>query len=159
MTALARKQETGPTAEQTESRRTHERVRQYWQNVKEQRQYPQESEIDPQEIEDAWEYCFLVDMREGSVDQGFHYDYMGAKLIEAYGMNMTSLQRCDPRTEPHIASMLRHFDEVVESGEAAMDESEFRNVRGMHIKYRCCLLPLGKDKVEFILGCMRWKAC
>lgn len=144
--------------ETPDSRRTHERVRSYWQSVKDNRRFPAEREIDPQAIPDAWDYCFLVEIKKGTVAQGFRYEYMGEALIAAYGANMTSVERCDAGTTPHIASMLRHFDEVAESGEPAMDESEFVNAQGALIKYRCCLLPLGGEKVEYILGCMRWKA-
>lgn len=146
-------------AETRDSRRMHERVRGYWQSVKEQRRFPQESEIEPAVIADAWDYCFLVDMSKGAVKDGFRYDYMGKELINAYGMDMTSLNQCDASTAPHIASILRHFDQVAESGEPAMDEAEFENIRHVRIKYRCCLLPLGRDRVEYILGCMRWKEC
>lgn len=140
-----------------ETKRLHERVRQYWQSVKENRPFPREDEIDPMAIADVWEYCFLVNMRKGRVARGFNYEFMGSELMHAYGQNMVSLEHCGPDTAPHIASMLQHLDEVIESGEPAIDESEFDNVNGMRILYRCCLLPLGREKPEYILGCMRWK--
>ncbi|MBV8939217.1 MAG: PAS domain-containing protein [Alphaproteobacteria bacterium] len=149
--ALALKQEP-------ETRRMHEAVRQYWMSVKENRLFPAVEEIEPGCIAGAWNHCFIVDMRKGHVSDGFRYTYMGHDLMGAYGMDMSSLGRCDNATAPHVGSMLRHFDEVAESGEPAMDESEFINTHGDRIKYRCCLLPLGRgDKVQYILGCMRWK--
>ncbi len=135
----------------------HERVRTHWASVKENRLYPREDEIDPSAISDAWDYCFLVDFRQGKSERGFHYDYMGSALLEAYGTNMTSIERCDTKTVPHVALMLRQMDEVAESGEPASHEAEFENVKRERIKYRCCLLPLGIDKVDYILGCMRWR--
>lgn len=147
-----------PPALGPDSRRLHERVRQYWDSMREGRRYPAEQEIDPMAIPEAWDWCFLVNMRKGSVANGFTYEYLGPELMGAYGTNMVSFGQCDASTAPHIASMLRHFDEVTESGEAAIDESMFENIHMERIKYRCCLLPLGRQQVEYILGCMRWKS-
>jgi hypothetical protein len=143
--------------EHSETRRIHDRLRQYWQSLKEQRPYPREDEIDPALVAEVWDYCFLADMRRGSVRHGFRYEYMGSALIDAYGCSMTAIDLCDAGTEPHIHSLMSRFDEVAESGEPATDEGEFTNTRGEQIRYRCCLLPLGAGKVESILGCMRWK--
>lgn len=147
----------GSVPEAAESRRVHERVRQYWQSLKDNRLFPAESEVEPAVIADVWDYCFVVNLTNGPVKNGFHYDYMGPALVGAYGVDMAGIELCDPTTKPHIASMLRHFEEVRESGEPATDESEFINASGTCIKYRCCLLPLGRNRVEYILGCMRWK--
>lgn len=144
--------------EDLSSRRLHERVRAHWDSLRENRAYPSEREIDPAMLTDAWPWCFLVDMRKGNASHGFTYEYMGDALVGAYGMNMVSLGNCNAANTPHIASMLRHFEEVRESGEPAMDASVFQNANGDRIHYRCCLLPLGIGKVEYILGCMRWKA-
>ena len=67
------------------SKRMHERVRQYWQSVKENRAYPTEDEIEPQSLKDEWDYCFLVDMRRRHTDKSYKYQYMGKELIAAYG--------------------------------------------------------------------------
>jgi hypothetical protein len=143
--------------ELAETRRLHELVRQHWASVKENRQFPRKEEIEPEAIAAAWEHCFIVEMKKGAVERGFHYDYMGDALVKAYGQNMTSIERCDTKTVPHIALMLRQLNEVAESGEPAVHETEFENVQKKRIKYRCCLLPLGADKVEYVLGCMRWR--
>lgn len=140
------------------SKRMHERVRQYWQSVKEQRPYPTESEIDPQFIADAWNYCFLVDMRRHHTHKLYKYQYIGRELVEAYGANMTGME-FQQEDAPHISAMISNFHEVEESGEPGMYEVEFVNARGVSIRTRCCLLPLGRDRVELILGCMRWKLC
>lgn len=141
-----------------ESKRMHQRVRAYWDSLKDNRRFPRESEINPAAIADVWDDCFLVDMRKGSSMKGFHYEYMGVHLLKAYGVDLSSIERCDASLMPHCAVMLRQFDEVAESGEPAMHEAEFENVERLRIKYRCCLLPLGGDHVDYILGCMRWKA-
>jgi len=142
-----------------ETRRVHERVRQYWQSLKDNRPYPEEGEVDPLVIADTWDWCFLADMRSGAVERGFRYDYMGPELIDAFGVNLMGFDRCDSDTAPRISSLLRRFNEVVESGEPVMDESEFENLQRQRVKYRCCLLPLGRGRGQHVLGCMRWKTC
>ena len=157
--AKAAKKQQGHVKEQVESRRMHERIRQYWESLKEGRRFPNESEINPAAISDVWDYCFLVNMSKGKVSRGFSYEYMGPALAEAYGVNLTGVEQCDTKDVPHVALMLRQFDEVLESGEPALHDAEFENAKRMHIKYRCCLLPMGGGKVQYILGCMRWVYC
>jgi len=140
------------------TRRVHEQVLRYWQDLKGGRRFPAKQEIEPQAITEAWDWCFITHMRRGGVARGFDYDYIGHSLVAAYGANLTG-QQCDFESAPHIASMLARLDEVTESGEPAIDQSTFENLQQMQIKYRCCLLPLGNERVEHILGCMRWKVC
>lgn len=148
---------THDLAQEPTTKRLHERMRNHWASVKEMRPFPREDELDPAAIPDIWPHCFLIDIRSGRVKNGFRYEYMGEPLMLAYGANMMAFERCDATTEPHIHSLLTTLDQVVESGEEAVDENEFTNVQGLLVKYRSCLLPLGRDKVEYVLGCMRWK--
>src|SRR4051812_36345195 len=90
-------------SEKETNRRMHDHVREYWMSLKDNRPYPDESEVEPEVIAEAWDWCFLVDMRSGAVERGFHYDYMGPELMDAFGINMTGLGSFDSLKMPHLS--------------------------------------------------------
>ena len=89
------------------------------------------------------------------------YSYLGERLVEAYGDDLTGKEIAETLLYPHPQSLLETFAAVVKSGEPKIDDSEFVNSRGATVKYRSCVLPLaGNDgsSVAFLLGGMKWKA-
>lgn len=142
---------------QEDSKRGHERLIAYWQQLANGRKFPEETDIETDAISDLWNSCFLLNTDKATKD-GYHYEFMGPSLIEAYGVDLTGQVHTDT-TEPNIVSILNSFKQVVDQGEYVVDESEFVNKQGQNVKYRCCLVPFGQapDKVKYILGFMRWK--
>lgn len=139
-----------------DSKRGHERLIAYWDQLKGERAFPEEKDIHVEAIADLWESCFLLNtQKEG--DDGFHYEFMGPSLIEAYGSDLTGMKH-DENTEPHITSILDSFAKVVSDKTYIVDESEFTNTSGQLVKYRACLIPFGEspDTVKYIIGLMRW---
>ena len=139
-----------------DSRRGHERLIAYWEKLKGDKAFPEEKDIDTEAIADLWNSCFLLNtQKEG--DGGFHYEFMGPSLIEAYGSDLTG-QNHDENTEPNVASIFNSFGKVVETKEYIVDESEFTNAHGQKVKYRACLVPFGSapDSVKYVIGLMRW---
>lgn len=141
--------------------RSHQKLQQYWDSLREKRPFPSESQIDADAINDIWPSCFLVSIDDVTDRLGYRYSYLGNDLIEAFG---------DDGGNPDIAlqllstadtPMVKMFNEVRRQQKPAIDESEFVNLKNLKIKYRTSLLPLGhKDgEVSHILGCMRWKVC
>jgi hypothetical protein len=140
-----------------EHKRLHERLLAYWQAARGNRPFPSEKDIDPEELADVWDACFLLQVTPA----GFSYAYLGESLVKAYGDDLTSRDVCSTLVEPKSASMAQKCAEVVKQKTQMIDESEFVNTLGMRVKYRSCLLPLGDraDEVNYILGAMRWKTC
>jgi hypothetical protein len=142
------------------SRRVHERLLGYWRHLKGERPYPREDEVDPETLSDIWDSCFLVEVMEPTHAGGYRYAYMGPSLIQAYGDDWTNKDIAQRLLEPHTQELMHKFEKVVQSRSPVHDESEFDNAGRVHIKYRSCMLPLGKSpgKVDYILGVMRWRA-
>lgn len=139
-----------------DNKRGHERLIAYWDKLRGERAFPEETDIDTDAISDLWSSCFLLNLqKEGQ--QGFHYEFMGPSLIEAYGSDLTGMKH-DENTEPNITSILDSFGEVQNSKTYVIDESEFVNKAGLNVKYRACLIPFGTapDEVKYIIGLMRW---
>ncbi len=141
-------------------KRIHERLKEYWDKIRGDRKYPGENEIRPHDIGDIWDSCFLIHVDNDAMEKGFKYAYLGLSLIEAYGDDLTGHEICDHIVSPGSELMVQEFHKVVDSGEPVVDENSFTNSKNMLVKYRSIMLPLGSspEKVEYIIGGMKWKA-
>ena len=145
----------------SDTRRINERIHQYWEDKKDGRAMPLEADIDPDEISDIWDSCFLVHVESGKDDQEFKYTYLGQSLIEAYGDDLNNKEVCEKLVYPSSMSLVHKFKEVITEQKPVIEDSEFTNTKGMLIKFRSCMLPLGKDSdsdVQYVIGGMKWKA-
>lgn len=120
-----------------------------------------ESDFDPYAVEDIWDSCFLVHIEDATRPDGFKYTYLGSSLVEAYGDDLTNREVCERLVYPSSMSLAHKFREVLESQKPVTEESEFTNAKGMVIKFRSCMLPIGKtgmQGVQYVVGGMKWKA-
>ncbi|MCI5050430.1 MAG: PAS domain-containing protein [Rickettsiales bacterium] len=143
------------------SKRINEFLMEYWVQKKGDRAFPLESEMDPSEMDDIWDSCFLVRI-EDIEGAKYKYSYLGESLVEAYGDDIGNKEICEKLIYPTSMSLIHKFDEVVNTKQPVNEDSEFTNTKGMLIKFRSSMLPLGKDdapdEVAFIIGGMKWKA-
>lgn len=132
-------------------------LKNYWEKLTAgQPGLPAESSIDPAELADIWDNCFLVQITPTG---HFQYDYLGAALVEAYGEDYTTGDEADRLVSASSNRAIHVFGDVVKLRKPLADEGEFVNSRHFLIKYRQYLLPVGNKKgVTHILGGMRWKA-
>ncbi|OYW13567.1 MAG: hypothetical protein B7X02_01920 [Rhodospirillales bacterium 12-54-5] len=137
--------------------RLNEQLEQYWRALKGDRALPREDEVDPDQLKEIWDSCFLVQLR---ADDVFSYSYLGKSLIEAYGDDLTGNEISESLIYPHPPSLSQTFRAVTKSAQPVFDESEFTNANNMLVKYRSCVVPLGAYNVTgvgFLLGGMKWK--
>lgn len=137
--------------------RINELLQQYWHELRGDRPLPLESEINAQALGEIWPSCYLISVRA----HGFAYDYLGPDLVTAYGDDFTGHEIAETLVYPHPPSLFSTFQNVCKTMQPALDDSEFTNSRGMRVKYRSCVLPLGGNSrtgVAFLLGGMKWKA-
>lgn len=141
-------------------RRVNERVRAYWESLRGRRPFPLEAEVDFSTLSDIWDSCFLVEVVPDQKPQTYKYDYLGESLIEAMGEDLTGQEVCNKLVSPIRGDIIEKLDEVIRSREPLVVDSAFTNRHGMEVKYRACLVPLGRSATEigFILGGMKWKA-
>lgn len=137
--------------------RINEQLQQYWHDIRGNRAMPMEEDVNISKIRDIWDYCFLVNVHPDK----YAYSYLGPKLIEAYGDDLTGKEVATALLEPHPHSLFSKFQQVSREATPAIDDSEFTNSQGLLVKYRACILPLGAaghTGVAFLLGGMKWKA-
>lgn len=155
---------TGASAvpKQTENKRINEQLLAYWEKKRNGRRFPAEPDIDPSEIAAIWDSCFLVQvMSELPESARFKYIYLGQSLVNAYGDDLGNKEVCEKLIYPGDMSLIHHFQDVIRTEQPLTEESEFENINGMLIKFRSCMLPLGKvddSHVSYIIGGMKWKA-
>lgn len=146
-----------------EEKRINQRLMQYWEQKRNGRLFPLEADIDPDEITDLWPNCFLVRVDDDHVDDigsEFKYTYLGQSLIDAYGDDLGNKQVLEKLVYPSNLPLIKRFKEIVKTSQPETEESEFTNINNMLIKFRSCMMPLGRDEhhIGFIIGGMKWKA-
>lgn len=138
--------------------RAHDVLRDYWEKLRGMREFPQENEIEPEEIQDIWDSCFLVSIDDVTKRVGYRYSYLGTELVKAFGDDIDN-----PEVALRLLSMsqvpnAKKIDEVIEKKQPVVDDGEFLNKFQMRVRYRTCIVPFGYDKkVTHILGVMRWR--
>lgn len=137
-------------------RRLTIRMLSYWEKLRKERAMPRESDIDPDDLADLWDSCFLIHVRD--LDKpDYNYTYLGQDIIDAYKHGLSdddAVGLCSPNAQQLAVS----FKEIIDTKTPRVEEGQFTNVRQETVKFRQCLLPLGEDgRVDAILGGMRFK--
>ena len=140
--------------------RCHDQLFKYWDNLRAGRQFPHEREIDPDEIADIWDYCFLISLDDVVNRIGYRYSYMGSALVEAFGDNVNNPDMALRLLSSTKVPNLKKIEEVLNKKHSVIDEGEFINAHHMNVRYRTCIVPFGYEdgQVSHLFGVMRWKA-
>lgn len=141
------------------NRRLPEILIQQWDEKRAGRAFPSEDDFSPDMLDDLgfWDHCFIIQARDIAKETGYNYTYIGAEILKAYGEDLTGVSVYS-FTSPSADNLALKYQEVMATQVPVTDEGEFSNARNMKVRYRQCLVPLGKDgKVESILGAMRYR--
>ncbi|QXK91756.1 PAS domain-containing protein [Neoehrlichia mikurensis] len=127
----------------------------YWNTLRNTRNFPQKSEIDPDEIIEAWPSCFIIDIQE-NVSHKYHCSYIGEKAINLYKSDVRYYSTSEHITMffPQVIEDLEDYlESVIENHTPIIKELETQLKTGHYLKIRQCLLPLGKQNtVNAIIG-------
>lgn len=137
-------------------RRITLRLMAYWEKLRKDRPMPVEDDINPDDLEGLWDYCFLIHVKDLE-KQDYNYTYLGLALQEAYEGNVAS-DGGDSLASLNASKLAGSFGKVIELGLPVLDEGQFINLHNDKVLYRQCLLPLGENgQVDAIFGGMRFK--
>lgn len=136
------------------------RLLRYWQEKRGIRTMPEESDIDPDELREDWDYCFLLQTRDMLNNTDYNFTYLGAKILAAY-YDKALDEYNEMMVGPNAHLLAPHFNQVLTSAAPMFDEGQINNLHGETILYRQILLPLGNsnDEIVAIFGGMRYKLC
>lgn len=139
-------------------RRLTARLLAYWQALAHGGLMPVEEEIDPESLGGLWTKCFLIQSFDIRHRQDMNFTYLGQEIIDAYQDGMMS-EGQNMLVSPNAGKLALSFRQVMESCAPIVAEGEFLALTGRVVRYRQCLLPLGKgDDVQAIFGGMSFKA-
>lgn len=129
----------------------------YWNKIRGDRDFPDESDFKPEDVKHIWNNCFLIDVKDGYDGKGFKYTFLGQELIDAYGDDI-SQEEVHVLVEPTKQRIVEKVKETIEARAPIHDESEFINANSITVRYRKIFLPLGRHgEVRYVVGGMRWK--
>lgn len=133
-------------------RRQSLRMIHYWDHLRGDRDMPVEDDIDTdhEAIHDIWDHCFIVQIRD-LINKEPNYTYLGPAIIDAYQSGSYEYAH-ELMVGLNASKLVGAYREVMETRRPVLHSGEFDNGKGSLIKFRQCLLPLGKDKVEVIFG-------
>ncbi len=140
--------------------RAHDALREYWNKLRGVREFPHESEIEPDDIAEIWDSCFLISIDEVTNRIGYRYSYLGSDLVAAFGDNAenpdVALRLLSTARVPNANKMT----EAIQTKQPVIDDAEFVNKQNMNIRYRTCIVPFGYEngQVSHLFGVMRWRA-
>lgn len=138
-------------------RRITLRLLSYWEKLRRGRAMPAEEDINPEDLTDLWDSCFLVRVKD-LVNQDYHYAYLGQAIDDAFFQGIIRSDSAGAQPHPAPNHLTRNFARVVGTCRPFTEEGEFQNIRKETVKYRQCLLPLGTDgEIQAIFGGMTFK--
>ena len=127
----------------------------YWERLRKGRLMPTEAEINPDDLQDLWDCCFLVHVKDLEKPD-YNYTYLGSALQAAYQGELVGDSLPDIATI-NASKITGNFARVIEKATPWQEDGEFVNLHNDIVKYRQCLLPLGKNgKVEAVFGGMHF---
>lgn len=141
-----------------DERRLPVKLYHYWNRLRGKRWFPSEDAINPEDIPDIWRYCFLIQVNDLKNRKRADFTYLGNGILDVYH-DFLSDEDASDFISPSSSHLSQNFWQVIETKKPIMQSGEFLTSRGNTIKFRQCLLPLGKYdiEVESIFGCARLK--
>jgi hypothetical protein len=134
-------------------RRITLRLLAYWEKRRGARRMPMEADIDPADIADLWESCFLAHTRDIG-KPGYRFTYLGKTIADIYH---EGLETGAENVFPNIDELANGYKQVLASAEPLIVEGEITTPHGDVFKYRQALLPLGEGRrVDAIFGGTRF---
>mgnify|MGYP002786137991 CR=1 FL=1 len=121
------------------------RLQNYWEQIRKENEFPDIRQFNASIVEDIWPFCFQVSIGK-KTPPTFTYDYMGEKLADVYGRNLTGLT-VDPRMAHFPGSILSGgLTNVIHRRIPMQDNGHLINYDGKMVRYRACLLPFGNER-------------
>jgi hypothetical protein len=125
---------------------------QYWNALREDRPFPSEDEVDPDQLTHVWAHCFLLQLRDIEQVVDYNYSYLGPEIVKPYETGMLDAENTT-MISPNANRLAASFQHVIETEDPLLDEGECLTTSGDLVRFRQCMMPLGTDgKIHSILG-------
>lgn len=133
-------------------------LKQYWDKVRKDSPFPIEALLDPKDVPDIWDSCFIVDANNQTKEDGYFYKYMGNMIRQAYRGELSDIE-FDRVVNTQASHLAREYEKVLAMKIPIYYEGEITISEKRVMKYRQILLPLGKDRINIqsIVGGFSYK--
>ncbi len=133
------------------------RLLSYWNSIKEDDKFPDLSEISLGDMEDLWDYCFVLDVTRRENPEFQHF---GTELVRIFGEDYTGKHLQDAEAHSVLADISKFIEEVwlMESPVSHCGEV---TVDGSLLRYRSLLAPLCEDQddqIHYLIGTTNFRA-
>ena len=139
-------------------RRQALKVVHYWDHLRGERPMPHEDDLDldHEAIHDIWDHCFVVQLRDINTGKPeYNYTHLGTGIVNAYEGELANTN-AEGVVSLNASKLVGAYQEVIDSVRPVLHSGEFDNGAGQMIKFRQCLLPLGNENVDVILGYLNY---
>jgi hypothetical protein len=137
-------------------KRVNKNLLKYWEGLYcKNDKIPSKSMINPDEIQDIWNSCFIIKSNSGE------YEFMGEDVQAIKeGSSLIVQDIYNNLLCPQNSNIPYIIKEILNSQTPISQDSSFENQYGVNIKYRRCFLPLlcDDEKISYIIGCIRWRS-
>lgn len=145
---------------ESERRLTH-RLVDYWQQIKGDRPFPMVNDIDPDEIADMWEYCYLIQISKStdfSREHAYSLTFLGRALQSFRQQGDSAHEAAFLMTLPPDKLDTIYTEMLMTRLPIVENVDDFYTPIGV-IKYRQAICPIGTEdgQIRGIFGGMRFK--
>jgi hypothetical protein len=124
----------------------------HWRNLCGDRDFPSFADLDPAEIPDMWQNCFILEVCSGTEAPVFRA--IGEELAAKAGRQLIGRTVRDAPMDFLPGVAVAHIGEVLEKSAPVSRGGEFLKQDGTKVLYRSILLPMSDDgeTISGILG-------
>ncbi|MBN67234.1 MAG: hypothetical protein CMM94_06690 [Rickettsiales bacterium] len=127
----------------------------YWEDLRGDREMPNEDDLEPDKLGFLWQNCFLIQVRDIAQGRDYNFTYLGERIIQAYREGMLS-EHNKAIISPHASHMSEHYEKVLSTRRPVVQDGQFTSPDGGLIRYRQSFLPLAnaEGEIDAIFGGM-----
>lgn len=140
-----------------DERRMQVRAYNFWASLLENRQFPDISDLHPENLGDFGPYSVLLDFTRGVDDPTI--GYLGDELALECDASGSIRALSQVPTRSLLSRITDHYLQIIANQAPIGFEAEFVNQRGTTVLYRGILLPFTRDdrQIDYIYGVINWK--
>lgn len=142
-----------------QDKRITTRLVEYWERLKGENSLPEISRFNSAQVDEHWPQCIRLRVEPGGREQrNYVYEYVGRKITEAYGRNLTGTCAHAQLKDIPGASVLKKMDDLVQTAIPQLDEGQFISPKNKIIKYRAVAIPFGRmTMVTHVIVGLSWR--
>lgn len=142
-------------------RRVDQMLYAYWLSLLGDAHFPSQKDIDPREILQIWDHCFLLELICEDESDECYFQYLGKSLTARGILDQPAYEIYDRLLCVEHVHMRRMLQRMRLNGGPVSMYEQIKSYDGItKLCYRGCLLPLSNDggRITHAIGGLNWKA-